>query len=454
MAKTPNRWSYGLGTFGRDAAYTLVTMYLMYYLTDIVRISRTELVGITVIMVLARIFDAVSDPFVGVLIDNTNTKWGKFKPWMAGGALASSIFLILLFTHWGISGGIFLTYFAVIYVLWGITYTANDVGYWSMLPALSREQEKREKIGAFARICANLGAFTMVVSLVPASDALTQATGSGLKAFSILAIVTSCILLIFQSVTLFSVKEDPTISEKKEQTRFRDIYKIIFKNDQLLAVAVAMTCYTVANTTTINLGLYYFKYVYGDEDKYSIFALILGIAQISTLAIYPKLQAKVTRKQVYSLAIVLVAIGYTVFFFAPSGNMVIIGIGGLLLFVGGALVQVLMLMFITDSVEYGQWKLGARNESVTLSVQPFIYKVGGALATGVAGLTVLLTNIQSVPDGQTLQGSSVWIFKTFMMVAPTALLAVSYLIYRRFYRIDQAFYDQIINDLKRREEQA
>lgn len=442
-----NRFGFGIGTFGRDLSYTLISMYLMFYLTDVIRVTGATLAAVTAVMVFARIFDAVSDPFIGVLVDNTRSRFGKFKPWIVGGALISSVLLVLLFTDFGLTGPAFVVAFLLIYLAWGIAFTSNDVAYWSMLPALSQSQQMREKIGSFARICASLGAFSMVVGIVPLSDALERATGSMPQAYTVLALGAVVIMLIFQSFTVFMAKEDSTIPTEFEPTRFRELARILFRNDQLLAVAVSMTLFMVGYSTTTSLGLYYFKYVYGDEAMYSVFALVLGVAQIGTLIAYPTLASRLSRKHLYSLGMILVTGGYTLFFFAPTSTMVFIGIAGLAMFVGQALIQMLILMFIADSVEYGQWKLGRRNESVTLSVQPFIYKVSAALSAGVVGATVLLSRTQDLPAGQTLEGGHLLIFKIAMMLLPLLLIAGSYLVYRRYYRIDATFFATMVQEL-------
>lgn len=449
-----NQFAFGIGTFGRDATYTLISLYLIFYLTDVIRVTGATLATVTAVIVAARIFDALNDPFVGVLIDNTHSRWGKFRPWITVGAIFTALFTVLLFVDYGNSGARFVLIFSVLYLLWGIAYTANDVGYWSMLPALSRSQRTREKIGSLSRIAASLGAFSMVVGIVPITSALKGATGSEQRAYFVLAASTVVLLLVFQSVTVIFAREDPRIIRGGEHTRFRELARIIFKNDQLLTVAVAMTLFMIGYNATISLGLYYFKYVYGDEGMYSVFALVLGVAQIGTLAVYPMLGRRFTRERIFAAAMVLVTAGYVVFFFAPAGNMVVIGSGGLLMFVGQALIQVLILMFITDSVEYGQWKLGRQNESVTFSMQPLINKLSAAVASGVVGATVLLAHTQDVPEGEVLTGTHLLIFKTAMMILPLVLIGISYAVYRRHYRIDAEFYATIVEDLREREEQS
>ena len=138
---------------------------MRFYLTDVLQLSDDVLWWVTGIIMAARVFDAFNDPFMGVIVDNTRTKYGKFKPWICIGSILSAILTVLLFSNFGLSGGVFIVVFGIIYVLWGIAYTMHDISYWSMLPTLSQDQHEKEQIGSVARICANIGLFS-VVSLI------------------------------------------------------------------------------------------------------------------------------------------------------------------------------------------------------------------------------------------------------------------------------------------------
>lgn len=446
-----NRYGFGLGTLGRDAVYTLMSMFLIFYLTDVVDVTRSVLVSVTTVIVVTRILDAVADPFVGVLIDNTRSRWGKFKPWITAGALAAAVLLVLLFSDFQLAGAAYIVFFSVVYIGWSVAYTANDVGYWSMLPSLTRDQAERERIGSFARIMANVGTFTMVVAIVPVTQML--AGSSHLKmGYLRLAVIVAVAMVVFQMLMVWLVREDDSIAPPHHRTRFRDLLTVIFKNDQLLWVAVSMVLFFIAYNTTVGLGLYYFKYVFGDEDAYSVFAAILGVAQIGALIAFPSLARRMSRTRLFTLAMGLVTAGYVLFFVAPTSTMLVIGVAGLLLFIGHAFIQILILMFITDTVEYGQWKLGKRNESVTLSLQPFIYKLTGAIGNAMVTVTVIAAHIQEASGPEDLTTADVTVFKLLMMIVPLVLIGLSYVVYRRFYRLDEAFYGRVIGELREREE--
>ncbi|MDX1357675.1 MAG: glycoside-pentoside-hexuronide (GPH):cation symporter [Clostridia bacterium] len=449
MKKNHNRYTFGLGTVGRDMLYSMVSMFLLVYLTEVLNVSNSVLGWITAIMVGARIFDALNDPVMGVIVDNTRTRWGKFKPWIVSGAIASGLLTILLFTDFGLEGMAYVPLFGILYVLWGIAWTVNDISYWSMLPSLSMNQKEREKIGAFSRICANIGLFTLVVGIIPLTNMLGEVTGSMKKAFFIFAIAIVVIMLAGQSITVFGVKEKKGVFKQEEKTTLKGMVKAIFKNDQLLFTAIAMILFMIGYGTTTGFGVYYFKYAFGNEDMFAIFAAILGVAQITALVIFPMLSKRFNRKKIYTGASILVLLGYVVFFFSPM-NMVFIGIAGILLFVGQAFIQLLMLMFLADTVEYGQWKLGKRNESVTFALQPFIYKLSGAIAGGIVGITLIISGINEAETVNDVTAGGITILKMAMFILPLAFILIGYMVYRIKYKIDEAAYKKILRDLEER----
>jgi len=203
---------------------------------------------------------------------------------------------------------------------------------------------------------------------------------------------------------------------------------------------------------TTSFGQYFFKYAYGNEDMYSIFGLVLGVSQIAALLVFPLLSKRFTRKTLYGAAMALVMAGYVIFFFAPTNTMTFIGIAGVLLFVGQAFIQLMMLMFLADSVDYGHLKLGKRNDSITFSVQPFINKVGGAVGTAVVGTVIILSGIKEAESKADVTAEGLLMMKLAMMILPLILIGVSYLIYRWQYRIDEKTHADILRQLREKGE--
>lgn len=437
-----NRYFFGLGTIGRDMLYAMVSMYLMVFLTEILDVSDSVMWWMTGVFTALRIFDALNDPFMGFLVDNTRSKFGKFKPWIAIGGFFGGIFTILLFTDPGLTGAGYVIFFAIIYLLWDFIYGANDIAYWSMLPSLTIDQKEREKTGSFARICANIGMYIVVVGILP----ITSALGGDKGAWFAFAAGVTVFMWAFLCFTLFGVKENHSLYNREENTTFKEMFSVLFKNDQLLFTAISMTLFMIGYSITTSFGVYFFKYAFKDEGMYSVFAGILGISQLLALSSFNIFSRRYSRRQLYTFATAIVVVGYIIFFLAPM-DMKYIGIAGVLIFIGQSFIELLMLMFLADTVEYGQWKLGHRNESITFSVQPFINKIGGAIASGITGVTIIFSGINSAVTPEDVTGTGIMIIKTAMLILPLILISSGYMVYRFKFRIDKEMFDKIVLDL-------
>ena len=459
-----NKIFFGLGTVGRDALYTLVSMYLLTHLTEVVGLSKGGLAVVGVMLMLFGIFDAVIDPFVGIIVDNTKSKWGKFKPWILGGMIGTGVLTVLMFHNFNMSEGAHIAFLAATYLLFSIFFSANDIAYWSLMPAISRDQTAREGIGAFARICANVGMFAMVILYTMVPDLFPFLGDTNRDIYFVFAIIVAVIMWAFQLFTVFGVKEDRTLNISAERTTLRGMFKALLKNDQLMITAVAMALFMVGYCTTTAFGVYYFKYAYKDEGVYMVFAAVLAVAQLSALALFPLFRKRFTRKQLYFGSMVAVVVAYVVFFLSFEWLPLIV-VAGLVLFFAQAFIQLLMLLFLADAVEYGEWKLGKRNEAVSFAVQPFINQFGSAISKGVVSFTLIISGLQAITekvaaaDGNdalvneliaSTPASAVWIMKISMMILPLICILIGFVIYHKRFKIDEKLYAEIVSDLEAR----
>ena len=225
-----------------------------------------------------------------------------------------------------------------------------------------------------------------------------------------------------------------------------DMFRVIIKNDQLLWVAVSMSLFMIGYITTTSFGVYFFKYAFGNENMYAVFAVVLGVSQLVALGVFTQFSKRYTRRRLYTDATIFVVVGYIIFFFAPM-NMVFIGVAGVLIFVGQAFIQMLMLMFLADTIEYGQLKLGKRNESITFSIQPFINKIGGAIASGVVGFTLIISGINNADTAADIPEGGITIMKTSMLIIPLITIVAGYFVNVWKFKIDEKRHAQILAEL-------
>ena len=441
-----NRLYFGLGTIGRDMFYAFEANTLLHFLTYVLDLPVWVFAAASMILSVMRIFDAFNDPITGLLIDNIRSPWGKFKPAILVGGVLSAVFSVILFANIGTGWG-FVIIFGIAYLLWDITYGVNDIGYWTLLPVLSSDQKQREKTGAFARICANIGMYIVMVAWQP----VTVALGNTPTVWFWCAVVIAVVYLLGLLFPLLGVKEKRVAPEKQESTTVKQMFTALVKNDQLMWTTLAMGLFMVGYCTTVNFAVTYMKYIFGDEGMYVVLVAVVGVSQLGTLAVYPAVAAKMNRRQLYTLGTARVLVGYAIFFFADT-SLILIAIGAVLVFVGQAFIQTLMLMFLADTVEYGEYKLGKRNESITFSIQPLINKIGGAIATGVVSMTLIIAHVKV--DGGTadmIGSSDKLIIKLAMFVLPLICIVAGYIIYMKKYKISEEYYAKILADLQERE---
>jgi len=441
-----NKWTWSVGTIGRDMTYTFITTYLIYFLTNVLTLSDWVLYWVSGLMLATRLVDCVLDIVMGSIVDNTRTRWGSYKPWILGGVLASGTFTLLLVADLGARDASFIVAFELIYLCWSLSWTTNDIPYWSLLPALSLTQKLREQMGSLARIFAAIGQAVIVLSVIPVTTMLTPSVGAR-GAWLIYVADFVIIMVIGQFTTLVGTKI-PTLVVDQQRIKVRELFSIVFHNDQLLWIAIGMILFMTGYSTTVTFGTYYFQYIFHNLSMYSPFGGVLIGAQIVAFIVFPVLRRHFTRRVLYSGAIILVAVGYVGFFFSPM-NILVIGAFGLILFFGVGIVNVLMLAFLTDTVDYGHWKFGHRNTAVTFAVQPFINKVGAALAAEIVALILIASGETAAAQGNTdiLPDNGVLLIKIMMIIMPLALILIGYVIYRWKWRIDEKFHAQMLADL-------
>ena len=441
-----NKYMFGLGTLGRDMFYSFEANTILYFLSDVLSLPLWVFATVSMGLSILRIFDALNDPITGLVIDNIRSPWGKFKPAILVGGVCSAVFFLLLFANIG-QGVSFIVLFLAAYVLWDISYGVNDIAYWTMLPALSTDQKQRESNGAFARICANIGMYIVMVGWQP----ITSALGDTPQVWFWVALVIAIVFLGGLLFPLLGVKE-PRQQVQEEKTSLKQMWQALVQNDQLMWTTLAMGLFMVGYCTTTGFAIYYMKYLFGNEGMYAVLAAVVGVAQLAALTIFPLFSRRFDRRQLYTGATALVIVGYVVFFFAEVSLALIAG-AAVLIFVGQAFIQLLMLMFLADTIEYGQWKLGKRSESVTFSIQPVVNKLGGALSTGLVSLTLIFSGIKTGEQtAEFIDAAGKLIVKFSMLVIPLLFIVVGYIIYLKKFRVDEKFYNQIISELKEKGE--
>ena len=280
------KYSYGIGAYGKDLACGIVYTFLMIYFTDVVGINPA-FVG--TLFLMARLWDAINDPIMGMIVDNTRSRFGKFRPWIFIGTILNSVVLFLLFRKPDLEGTSLYLYYSVMYILWGMTYTIMDIPYWSMIPTLATTKEDREKISVVPRIFASLGGLTVTTFGI----ALVNKLGNGnqIKGFEYFALGIVIIFIISTIVTCINVKEKTQVQVNNEKVNIKQAFNILKQNDQLLVFIGIVLAYNLAMQLAGGAAIYYFKYVAGKESLFSLYSFF-KVAEIGGLMLFPVVQEK------------------------------------------------------------------------------------------------------------------------------------------------------------------
>ena len=433
------KYSYGIGAYGKDLACGIVYTFLMIYFTDVVGINPA-FVG--TLFLMARLWDAINDPIMGMIVDNTRSRFGKFRPWIFIGTILNSVVLFLLFRKPDLEGTSLYLYYSVMYILWGMTYTIMDIPYWSMIPTLATTKEDREKISVVPRIFASLGGLTVTTFGI----ALVNKLGNGnqIKGFEYFALGIVIIFIISTIVTCINVKEKTQVQVNNEKVNIKQAFNILKQNDQLLVFIGIVLAYNLAMQLAGGAAIYYFKYVAGKESLFSLYSFF-KVAEIGGLMLFPVVTRKIGRQQVFRMATILPMFGLITLFIsgliAPQ-SILFISVSAVLLNLGSGFLLGSTTVMLADIVDYGEYKLGSRNESIIFSAQTLLVKLASALSGWLIGVGLSLIGYVA---GAAVQSNITIIgIRVIMTIIPSIVALVMYIIYKSKYKINGSFHDEIL----------
>lgn len=427
--------SYGLAAVGKDMVYALSSGYVLYYYNVVMGISATF---IGVILLIARIFDAVNDPIMGVIVAKTNTRFGRFRPWLFTGTVLNAFVLFALFAvPGGVAGKGLLIYFAVIYILWGTTYTLMDIPYWSMIPAIAETPNEREHLSVIARSCAGVG--SALVSIATMMAVRHLGGGSEIADYRVgfkwFTLIIAVFFILATVVAVVNIKEKKV--EDLNTVTIGQMFKALFRNDQALIVVIAIVFVNTALYVTANLLLYFFQFDIGGKSWESTLALFNtfggGMQLLSMMVFYPLIRKKMSKIQLFRFSLVLAIVGYFILFalaFSSVTAVYFLFIPGLLIFMGFGFLTVLTTVFLADSVDYGELKNGHREESVIFSMQTFVVKLASGISALAASIGLDLIHLN--PEAAQQTHSTILGLRFIMSVLPIIGLIIAFIVFRRY----------------------
>ena len=450
--------AFGIGAIGKDMVYALSASYVMYFYQDILGLSAT-FVGL--ILMIARVFDALNDPFMGILVAKTRTRWGRFRPWLFSGTVLNAVVLYALFAAPNLDESGMMVYFAVIYIVWGTTYTMMDIPYWSMIPAVTEMPKDRENLSVVGRTCAGIGSAVIQVGTLLTVNALGG--GDERTGFGLVALIAAAIFIAAEVLCCFKVKEQRL--EKVETSTVGQMFKALFSNDQALITVLAILLVNGSLYLTSNLIIYFFKYDVGGTGwmgNYTLFTMVGGVCQIlGMMVVYPLLHKKLSNTSLFKIALTMAIAGYGlilgVCLLGLSSNMILLCICGAFVFMANGILTVLTTVFLSGSVDYGQLKTGRREESVIFSMQTFVVKAASGIAVFITGIGLdligLVGDTSETEEIVTQSADTILGLRLLMTILPILGLAVAFVFFALKFKLTDSKVQEIAETLKARKEQ-
>ena len=484
---------YLLGLLGQNMIYNIIASGMAFYFQSVIFIPA---MAISIIMGVARIWDAINDPMMGTIVDKTRTKWGKCRPYLFYVPGIVFVTTILTFVNAQYSASnptsrniLIIGWAAVSYILWGMTYTAGDIPLWGITSLMTESNKDREKLLSLARIVAAIGGAAVMFSVVPVSQAvgasftgggMSQADGLQWGFIVVCGIMTLVGCLTFQCASFAKERvSQPSDGGKTfiENVKImwackpfrRVLISNVIKAPVQLILGVAMT-----------LLSYYYGDNGGDGQSYMLYMAILGGsmygAQFLAMAVTPKLCEKYEKQAVYNVTTILGALPFVFVFviYLIAGTSlyqplwvallaVFFGLAGL----GIGSSTVMMSVLIADCVDYDEHRTGYRPDGIFFSGQSFVTKLGAGISSFIQGIVFAIVgfsgdNVARINELLAASPASDFFFATapefepyrfgmfFLISVPTAISCVLSVLPMLKYELTNEKHAQILAQLNER----
>lgn len=438
------RIGFGISDYACNLAYLMVNTYLLIFYTDVAGIPAASA---SIMFLITKFVDAFTDYLVGSLVDRTNTKMGRNRPWMLAGAPVLAIGMVLVFTtpDFSVAGKIAWAY--ATYIIFSFGYTLVNIPMGSILPTLSADATERTKIATTRTVFSNLGSLTsasMALWLIAKLGNGDQATG-----YRNTNIVFGIMVIVILLICVASIREINLPPRTTEKSSIVKDFGCLIKNKPYMLMITYTFFFFLAYLGMFASIAYYFKYNVGNEMLTSVAVTLLTVIPIFSMLIAAKMNAKITKRNITILGIAIQIAG-SVIAWISGGNAAIVLIGVGLLGFGMGFRSNMYFSMLADVADYGEWQSGRNLAGTQMAVNGFSNKVSSACASAiVAGLLAwgAYDGTAAVQSAKANTAISI-AFIALPIVANIAGIVVMW-----FYDLDKK-YDKVEKELKERRAQV
>lgn len=424
--------SYGAGDFAFNLSFQFCSLYLLYFYTDVLAIEATT-AGL--IIMVALIWEGITDPIVGVIANRTRSRWGRYRPYVLFGAVPLALSVVAMFLPLGFSGAALAAYCFATHLIYRTVFTFVSIPYISLSAQMTQDSEVRGKIAGARMGFAILCGLTLASLTLP----LVSAFGGGERGFFIVSILYSVVatLILF---FCFAVTSEGNGDAEAHAPNLRELWQALRTNRPFLLLLPATILGATAYTMSSKALIYYMKYWVGSEKAVTLaLVTVLGCA---ALALFPWMivTKRTSKRFVWLAGVVVNVVAYAVILlFKPQGG-VLLWLPLAMIGIGNSAFILTFWSMLPDTVEFGEWKTGARGEGAIFGLISFAQKVSFGLGTGLIGILLDMGGyIANQPQSEAALNS---ITLTYA-VGPLVLFAGS-AVTIWFYPLDQKLHGRLV----------
>jgi sugar (glycoside-pentoside-hexuronide) transporter len=434
-------FGYTVGDLGINLNFQLIGFYLAYFYTDVFGLSPAHVAGL---FLVARIWDAINDPLMGYIADRTETKRGKFRPFILFGALPLNLILIACYFTPELSDTAKIAYAYSTYILHGMLFTLVGLPYSALTAVMTQDQQERSVISTYRMFFAVAIAVTLVAVGVRPFVAQFETEQQGFA-------VTAGIFAFLSTALLWYAyrNSEERVKVPRENYKISEIIPMLVRNDALLVLGGAMLLNTCVWVVKNAVATYYFKYLWDDAsgNLQSVFFLVMQGAAVAGALAAPALTKRFGKRRVFMAASIVVAVFYATRQFVPLGFLVPLFAISLFGDFAQMICSITQWGMVPDTVEYGHWKTGVRSEGMPYAFFSLMQKMGlalgGAFAAMMLGWTGYVANAEQ--SASAVAGIE-WSFN----LVPAAFSILCFLMLY-LYKVDGPFFERITRELEERE---
>lgn len=429
------RVGYGIADLSCNLVWQLISLYLMFFYTDVMELPAYY-VGI--MFLVTRLVDGVADVLMGLVIDNTTTRWGRCRPYLLIGAVPFGLLCVLAFyvPDFGTTGK--LIYAFLTYLCLSFLYTIVNIPFCAMLPFITNDSRERTTLSTVRILLGSLGSTIVAVATLPLVNTLGK--GNQTQGFFYTAIVFGVIATFFLLISFRNVEEKISITQ--ERMTLKRAWTGLKSNQPWFVFALNIFLMWGAFFFQTGALVYFFHYYVGNVELTAIIAGISTFVPLLGTLTVPALASRMKKRHVYLVASSINLIGMAVMIVSGVQTLGLM-VGAVILSLGAGQRTAIYFSMQADPVDYGVWKTGINTAGILTSINGFLGKVAMA---GAGAITGILLSSGGYVANQTQNETALLAIKSCYLYIPAALIIASMIWIGRFYRLDD-HYEAIRADL-------